>query len=116
MFEARLPLARGGEHRIAVRDPVSKEDVEVNFQVTGLSAERRSAVRNVALQDELALATGGKTYDLTTVAALPRDVVYEPKTETTIKVLPVWNTTLCFALVIALMLGEWFIRKLVNLP
>lgn len=116
VFEARIPVFNGGEHRVRVKDPITGEHTEVTFQVTSLSAERRSALRNVALQEEIANVTGGKSYDLTTAQRLVDDIRTDAISETTIKVFPLWSTWLAFALVTALMLGEWFLRKLINLP
>ncbi len=72
VFEARLPVSYGGEYRVSVTDPVTGERAEVNFQVASLSAERRSAVRNAALQEEIARATGGRSYDLVSACASAR--------------------------------------------
>jgi hypothetical protein len=116
VFEAQIPVFAGGEHRLRVKDPVTGDYTEVTFQVTSLSAERRSAVRNVALQEEIAAATGGKSYDLASAVTLADDVKLKPIKETSIRVFPLWNTWLTFGLVVALMLGEWFVRKLINLP
>jgi len=116
VFEARLPVHDGGEHRIRVYDPETKGPVEVNFQVTSLSVERRSAVRNVALQERLSQETGGKAYDLTSVAQLPEDIHFAPRAETSVVVNPLWNTWLAYGVIVALMLGEWLVRKWVNLP
>jgi len=116
VFEARIPLVVGGEHRLAVIDPISKEPVEVTFQVTALSVERRRAVRGAALEQALAAATGGKTFDLTTAGKLPVEIKLVSKTETHIEVISLWNTWFCFICVIVLMLGEWLGRKRVNLP
>jgi hypothetical protein len=115
VFEARIPVFEGGEYRLRVEDPVGDEDAEVRFQVAALSAERRSAARDHGLQTSLARATGGKTYELDTVANFVND--YDPPelTETTIEIIPLWSTWFCFGLVVLLMLGEWFGRKLVNL-
>jgi len=116
IFETRIPVFDGGEYRVRVNDPVTGERSEVFFQVTSLSAERRSAVRNKSLQMQLAAATGGRSYELHNVADFVRDFNPSPKSETTIEVFPLWNTWLCLAVVLALMLGEWLFRKLVNLP
>ena len=59
VFEARIPVSQGGEHTVRVKDPVTGEMADVSFQVANLSLERRSAVRNVALQTEIAQVTGG---------------------------------------------------------
>ena len=116
VFETRLTALVGGEHRLRVRDPIANDFVEVNYHVTNLSAERRSAVRNVALQEQLAAATGGKSYTLADVDRLPNEIEGLEKTETTIEVQPLWNTWLGFVLVVGLMFIEWTGRKLVHLP
>jgi hypothetical protein len=116
LFEVRFPVLASGEHRIRVKDPVTQESSEVRFKVTAVSAERERAVRNTALQQALADATGGKSYDLTSVAALPDQIHLVAQTETNVKVLTLWNTWPAFALVVIFMLGEWLARKWVNLP
>lgn len=116
VYETRVPLFKKGEHKVRVIDPVTSEPVEVSFQVTSRSAEGRSAVRNVSLEKQLAQTTGGKNYDLETVAKLPEEVNLNAKTETLIEVFPLWNTWLCFTALIVLMLGEWLIRKVIHLP
>ncbi len=115
VFETRVPVTASGEYRVRISDPINQETAEVNFEVSGLSVERRSAVRNVALQKSLASETGGKTYDLTTVSRLPEEFDPPRRLEQTVEVFPLWNTWLTFGAVVALMLAEWFGRKLVNL-
>ncbi len=115
-FETRLSAVVPGEHRITVTDPVTHETSQVFFQVANVSVERRSAVRNTALAREMALATGGQTYDLTNVSNLVEDFQPKPKPESSIKVISLWDNWLAFGLVILLMLGEWLARKLMNLP
>ena len=115
-FEVAIPVLVGGEHRVKVKDPITNDQVEVNFQVTSLSAERRSAVRNVELQTQLAAASEGKSYDLLSVDKLPDEIKVLSRTETNIRVSALWNTWLGFGLVVGLMLSEWLVRKLVNLP
>ncbi len=116
VFETQIPVFNGGEHRLRVKDPITGEHTEVAFQVTSLSAERRSAVRNVALQEELARATGGKSYDLTTASRLVDDIRTDTISETSIRIFPLASTWVCFVLVTVLMLGEWLARKWGNLP
>lgn len=116
VFETRIPVLQGGEHRVSVTDPITSEQAEVYFQVTNVSVERRSAVRNASLQRELAASTGGQSYDLTNVASFLNDFHPPQKSETSIKVFALWNTWLCFALVLLLLFGEWLVRKLVSLP
>jgi hypothetical protein len=116
LFETQLPVDEGGEHRVRVKDPVTSEMQEVHFQVTSLSAERRSAVRNVALQESLAQETSGKSYDLADAGRLADDIAPTLQRETSVRVFPLWNTWLAFCLVLLLMFGEWLVRKVVSLP
>jgi hypothetical protein len=116
VFEARFPVVMGGEYRARVHDPIAQEHVETTFRVASVSVERQRAVRNAALQQALADATGGKSYDLASAARLADEIRLVAKTETDVEVIPLWNTWFAFALVSALMLGEWLGRKWVNLP
>lgn len=116
VYESRFPVFASGEHRIRVKDPITNEFAEVTFRVASVSAERQRAVRNVALQQALADATGGASYDLATVDRLVDDVKLQAKTESSVEVIPLWDTWLSFGLIVLLMLGEWLGRKWVNLP
>jgi len=115
-FEARFPVFAGGEHRVRVIDPVTNQPVETAFQVTSVTVERQRAVRSVSLQKEIARATRGKSYDLTTVGQLADEIELLAQTDTSIEVIPLWNTWVCFIGVVGLLLGEWLLRKWVNLP
>jgi hypothetical protein len=84
--------------------------------VTSLSVEQRSASRNVALQESLAAATGGKTYDLETAAKLADDVDPVARPEHAVKVFPLGMTWACLLLGLGLLICEWIIRKRVSLP
>jgi len=116
VFEARFPVFVGGEHRLRVTDPITDKPVEITFQVASLPVERQRAVRNVALQEAIAIETGGVSYGLRSVGELAEAIKLTPKTETTIEVIPLWNTWLCFGCLVFLLLGEWLLRKRVNLP
>ena len=116
IFQTQIPVFAGGEHRLKVKDPITGEQTEVDFRVTSLSAERRSAIRNVSLQKDLAAETNGKSFDLADVGQLPEEIRLESRSETTNEIIPLWNTWYCFGLMVFLMLGEWLLRKLINLP
>jgi hypothetical protein len=115
LFEARIPVVAAGEYSLRVKDPVTSKFEELRFEVTGVSAERRRAVRDEQLQNELARSTRGKSYDLTTVSNLINDLEVTPRTELQTKNFPLWATPWWFGLLVALMLGEWFVRKLIKL-
>jgi hypothetical protein len=115
-YQARLDVEVAGGHRINVKDPVTGEFVEVGFQVTATSPEQRSVVRNVELQTELALATGGKSYELENAGQLTDDLQSPRSADTRLEVIPLWNTWPVFLLVVGLMLGEWWARRRIHLP
>ena len=115
VFETRLPAYVVGEYSVRVKDPISGESTEVRFDVTGASAERRNAVRNVRLQEDIALATNGRSYDLTTVSNLANDLELKSKVKIEPRNYPLWSTWLWFIPIVSLMLVEWFVRKMVNL-
>ena len=114
-FETVLPVFAAGAHRLFVRDPVTMDESEVTFDVAPVSAERRSAVRNHALQRALAEQTNGKPYELHDIRRLIDDISAPRITETSERRLPLWNTWLVLILVLALMMTEWLVRKLQNL-
>ncbi|MCA9154839.1 MAG: hypothetical protein KDA38_08635, partial [Planctomycetales bacterium] len=88
---------------------------ETRFDVADVSAERRSAVRNVQLQEDLARETGGRSYELTNVSRLIDDLQVEPVRQSLTRNHALWSTPLWFGLIVLLMLGEWLMRKLVHL-
>jgi len=116
VFETRLPVNEGGGYRLRVADPVTQEESEVAFTVTSLSAERRSAVRNVALQNGLAAETSGRSYDLLSADAMIDDIKPAARSERSVRVFPLSMTWLCFGTGVLLMVGEWILRKRTNLP
>jgi hypothetical protein len=115
MFEARIPVIAAGEYALRVKDPVTSKFEELRFEVTSVSAERRRGVRDEQLQRQLALETQGKSYDLTTVTNLVNDLEVTPQTEIQTRNFALWGTPWWFAVVVALMLGEWLARKMIKL-
>lgn len=115
LFEARFPVFTPGEYFLRVKDPVTDRYEERRFEVTTVSAERSRAVRDEQLQRDLASRTRGQSYDLTTAMRLVSDLQVEPRVETVSRNHALWTTPLWFMAVVALMLGEWFARKMVRL-
>ncbi len=116
LFETRVPVFEGGEYRLRVTDPIANEVTEINFDVANISVERRNPVRNVSLQKNISAETGGKAYDLLDADQFPEDFQPVRQKETSIEIIPLWNTWITFAAVISMLLLEWFVRKMVNLP
>jgi len=114
-YEANLPVYAAGRHRVLVRDPVTREEFEVNFKVAPVTLERRSAVRDFKLQQDLASITGGKSYELSQVNSLADDLKAQPIVELTTIKNDLWNQWLMLIAILVLLLGEWTVRKLLNM-
>lgn len=115
VFEARVPVVNGGDYVVRVTDPIEDEPVDVFFQVSDLSIERRSATRNRALQENIAAETGGRSVEIHEAAAVLNAFEAPRLTEKSLQVIPLWSTWLCFAVIVGLMLTEWLLRKFSNL-
>jgi hypothetical protein len=114
-FEARLPVHSAGEYALRVADPITKVVSEVRFEVVSQSAERREAVRNVALQQQIARTSGGRAYELQDVDQLLDDLDLQPIEERLVHSQSLWSTPLWFIAVVGLMLSEWCCRKMLGL-
>ena len=116
VFEAHLPVFESGEYRLRVKDPVAETFVEVTFQVSSVSIERRSPLRNTVLEAEIASATGGKAYEVAALGAFPDEVKLPARKDFEVRVLSLWNNWILFGLVVGLLILEWLHRRLVHLP
>ena len=114
-FEVQLPATQPGSYALRVKDPLTGNIQQRRFDVTDASAEMRTAIRNVQLQEALARETGGRSYDLSQVDGLVDDLPLEPIVQQEVRNQPLWSTPLWFILVVGLMLGEWSLRRWINL-
>ena len=114
-FETSVPVFAAGLYRLMVKDPITMKEVEVTFEVSPTTAERRSAVRNVAMQRSLAEHTGGRTYELHEIGTMAEQLENTPVEELSDRRVQLWNTWLVLVAGLVLMLGEWATRKLLNL-
>lgn len=121
-FETEFDVQEAGEYVVRVFDPLAEEQIDVAFRVANLSAERRSAVRDVSLERELAalksgrFGVAGKSYEPATAARLVDEIFVPDEVETFPERIALWNTWFAFSLVVLLMLVEWLLRKWVHLP
>ncbi len=67
------------------------------------------------MQENIAAETGGRSCELHNAAEVLSAFQPPRLTETSVEVLPLWSTWLCFTAMIGLMLAEWLLRKLSNL-
>jgi len=110
-----IPVETRGKHRILVRDPITREMVEVDFEAAPQSLEQRHPQRDYSLQKELASTTGGKAYELYEFNELVSDLDVEPTMEYSERKIGLWNTWAFLIVVLILMMGEWLARKLMNM-
>ena len=115
LCELRFPVYTPGGYRLLVRDPLSDDVVELEFEVTDVSAERRGGIRDETLQQQLALRTLGQTYDLTTVHEIVDDLHLAATEQRESRTYPLWTTPAWFVMLMSLMLGEWLARKWLRL-
>jgi hypothetical protein len=121
-FQVEFDVQEPGEYVIRVQDPLSSEQTDAGFRVANVSAERRSPVRDAALQQQLAslrserLGIPGKQLELADFDRLPQEIFVPSETESYPERIALWNTWGAFLLVVILMLVEWFVRKWVHLP
>jgi hypothetical protein len=115
LFETRFPVYRAGQYTLRLEDPVTRKTEERLFEVTDSSAERRRVVRDVRLQEEIALQSEGRSYDLTNVGSLVRDIKLQPVIEKNTRIHRLWSTPLWFGLIVGLMVSEWLARKMLNM-
>jgi hypothetical protein len=116
VFEIEFPVSTSGGYHVRVKDPITGTAKDVTFRVVNLSPERQAVVRNVQLQEQIATESQGKSYDLESASRIPDEINLKSLKETSTKVFALWSTWLCFGLVVFLMLGEWLVRKMINLP
>ena len=116
VFEIEFPVGTSGGYHVRVKDPITGTSKEVTFRVVNLSPERQAVVRNVQLQEQIAAESQGKSYDLESASRIPDEINLKSFKETSTKVFALWSTWLCFGLIVFLMLSEWLVRKMINLP
>ena len=117
IYETRIPVFQEGEYRLSVEDPIKNQLTEPRvFRVVSESAERTNAQRDFQLERELKQETGGENFDITNAWDLADHISLPEIKETTVRVVPLWNTWLCFIVVLGLMLSEWLGRKWIHLP
>ncbi len=115
IFETSVAVAIPGLYTLWVTDPIKGKETRTTFKVAPTVVERRSALRNVTLQRQIAQDTKGKPYELHEIGTMAEDIPDHPVEEIAERRFPLWNTWLVLGLGLALMLGEWLTRKLLNL-
>lgn len=115
VFETRFPVLDEGTYQIRVQDPITQDYSEQSFTVTGASAEMRGTVRDAELARRLGEQSHGASCALEEANTLTDRIKLEPLRETEEHFYAIWTTPAWFTVVILLMLGEWLLRKWINL-
>ena len=115
VYETSFTVFEPGRHRVLVADPIAGGEVEVDIEVMATSAELRSTVRNVGLQESLATVTGGRSMELSEWNTLPSLLGDTGMWVTREHRLPIWNTWFVLLGGLVLMGTEWAIRKWIHL-
>lgn len=115
IYRTAFPVYAAGTHRVLVRDPVTGDHAEVEFDVSAVSAEQRAATRDASLQHTLAAVTGGRAIEPDELPGLLDTIepyVFEEPVERRV---PLWNAPVALLLGAVLLFGEWLFRKWCNL-
>lgn len=119
IYERKLELNAVGKYELFASAKLKKEEIGTDrtiLQVRPSSAEMRSLSQNVDLLTKLAAQTGGVYLPLEKASELPQHLreathVIEKHRENDL-----WDRPYIFLLIIALLCGEWFLRKRSGLP
>jgi hypothetical protein len=112
VYETSFPVYATGGQRLLVLDPVSGQQVEMNFTVASVAVERREVVRNTRLQEALAKQTGGavlELWELDKLEKLLKEVKFQQPAER--ESFPLWSTWGFMLLAVGIWLAEWILRK-----
>lgn len=119
IYERKLELGSVGRYEVEATATLRKDDLgsdKMILQVRPATAEMRQLSQNVDLLKRLADQTGGKYLPLERAAELPQylreatHVIQKPLDT------DLWNRSWVFAVIIALLCTEWFVRKRSGLP
>jgi hypothetical protein len=110
-YEARVGILRPGPYTLRMTDPIDQQDRLAFFTATDASAEQQDPARNSKLQQELSRLTGGRAYDLTSVATLPEDLDLDQAYQAETRIRRLWATPGWFLVVVGMMYCDWFVRR-----
>ena len=116
LFEARLPVSVAGNYLLRTTDPVTDRTSEIRFDVSESGAERRTLVRNIAIQRAIASSSGGESLEATDLDGWLDRLNFQSEDQVHDRNFPLWRTPLWMILFVGLVATEWIIRKAVHLP
>ena len=118
LYSARFIPNRYGEYTVTATGTLNGESLgeqQTLFEVKPSYAEFSNAELNVALLKALAEGSGGKYYPLEEASQLVQQIPLVESATSTITDVDIWDMPLIFALLLAMLGLEWFLRKRVGL-
>ena len=118
LYSARFIPNRYGEYTVTATGTLNGESLgeqQTLFEVKPSYAEFSKAELNVALLKALAEGSGGKYYPLEEASQLVQQIPLVESATSTITDVDIWDMPLIFALLLAMLGLEWFLRKRVGL-
>ncbi len=118
LYSARFIPNRYGEYTVTATGTLNGEalgEQQTLFEVKPSYAEFSNAELNVALLKALAEGSGGKYYPLEEASQLVQQIPLVESATSTITDVDIWDMPLIFALLLAMLGLEWFLRKRVGL-
>ncbi len=106
VYEVRVQAAQTGAD--------SDQDygqARASFLVGTASREYFNSAQKVDFLQRLARESGGRYYDLDTVANLPEEIVYTQHHSSVVEILDLWDMPFNFLLLLGLLGAEWICRK-----
>lgn len=113
-YRASFLTDSSGVQEIRVRAIVGKDTLkgEPTFvRVAEPTAEYFGAGMRPALLRQIADETGGRYYDLASIAQLPKDIVYSKSGATVTERYDLWDMPVVFVLLIGALGAEWLLRR-----
>jgi hypothetical protein len=116
VFETRFPVLQSGRFEIQLRDPVTDSLHVRTIEVDGANAEFSYGTLDQSTQRAIAAASGGRDCHMSEVDDLLENVQLPVYRAVHHHNKPLWTSPFWFAFIIALMMGEWTIRRWKRLP
>ena len=118
VYEGQWHAFEDGVYEVQVRatqtGDASDEDhgrAGASFLVRTASREYFDSAQKVDFLQRLARESGGRYYDLDTVANLPEEIVYTQHQSSVLEILDLWDMPFNFLLLLGLLGAEWIGRK-----
>lgn len=111
LLEARVPATAPGVYRIDVHPADAPEPITRFVRIGGERAEHFEPVRNDALLQRIAEATGGRYWRPEETGNIARALTFGAAGVKRIEQFPLWDMPVLFVLLVGLKGSEWLLRR-----